>query len=69
MKNALNLLQEKNENCLLVLKNDLLVGIFTERDVLIKVTGKGFDLDVVTVDEFMTESPEYLSPEDHSLML
>ena len=24
----------------------------------------GFDLDVVTVDEFMTESPEYLSPED-----
>ena len=64
LKNALNLLQEKNENCLLVLKNDLLVGIFTERDVLIKVTGKGFDLDVVTVDEFMTKSPEYLSPED-----
>jgi len=64
LKNALNLLQNEKKNCLLVLKNDALTGILTERDILLKVTGKGFDLNLVTVDEFMTESPEYLSPED-----
>ena len=64
MKNALKQLQQKKQNCLLVVDNESLTGILTERDILLKVTGKGFDLDLVTVEEFMTESPEYLSPED-----
>ena len=29
-----------------------------------KVTGNGFDLNLVTVDEIMTESPDTLSPEN-----
>ena len=64
MKNALEILQGKEQNCVLVVKNMILTGILTERDILLKITGKGFDLDLVTVDEFMTEDPEYLSPED-----
>ena len=64
MKNALNSLQQEKQNCLLITENNKLKGILTERDILLKVTGKGFDLDLVTVDEFMTEDPEYLSPED-----
>lgn len=64
LKNALVLLQKEEKNCLLVLENEKLVGILTERDILLKVTGKGYDLSIVTVDEFMTESPEYLSIED-----
>ena len=64
LKNALRLLQKEKQNCLLILDNSELVGILTERDILLKVTGKGFDLDLVTVDEFMTEDPEYLTPED-----
>ena len=64
MKNALNLLQQEKQNCLLIIKNESLSGILTERDILLKVTGKGFDLDLVTVDEFMTKNPEVLSPED-----
>ena len=64
MKNALNSLQQEKQNCLLITDNNKLKGILTERDILLKVTGKGFDLDLVTVDEFMTEDPEYLSPED-----
>ena len=64
MKNALNLLQQEKQNCLLIIKNEALSGILTERDILLKVTGKGFDLDLVTVDEFMTKNPEVLSPED-----
>ena len=64
MKNALEILQGKEQNCILIVENNTLKGIITERDILLKVTGKGFDLDLVTVDEFMTETPEYLSPED-----
>ena len=64
MKNALNSLQQEKQNCLLITDNNKLKGILTERDILLKVTGKGFDLDLVTVDEFMTEDPEFLSPED-----
>ena len=64
MKNALEILQGKEQNCILIVENNILKGIITERDILLKVTGKGFDLDLVTVDEFMTETPEYLSSED-----
>ena len=64
LKNALNLLQKEQKNCLLILENEFLVGILTERDILLKVTGKGYDLSLVTVDEFMTANPESLSPED-----
>jgi len=64
MKNALEILQGKEQNCILIVENNILKGIITERDILLKVTGKGFDLDLVTVDEFMTKTPEYLSPED-----
>ena len=64
MKNALNSLQQEKQNCLIITDNNKLKGILTERDILLKVTGKGFDLDLVTVDEFMTDDPEYLSPED-----
>ena len=28
------------------------------------MTGKGFDFDIVTIDEFMTSQPEYLSSDD-----
>tara|TARA_B100000214_G_C23927598_1_gene609131 strand:+ start:462 stop:1013 length:552 start_codon:yes stop_codon:yes gene_type:complete len=64
LKNALNLLQQKQQNCLIVTNNDKIEGILTERDILLKVTGKGFDLDLVTVDEFMTSKPECLSEDD-----
>ena len=64
MHHALDVLQKKRQNCILVVKNDVLHGILTERDILLKVTGKGYDLDLVTVDEFMTPDPEYLTPEN-----
>ena len=57
-------MQQEKQNCLLITDNNKLKGILTERDILLKITGKGFDLDLVTVDEFMTEDPEYLTPED-----
>ena len=64
LRHALDILQEKRQNCILVVKDNVLKGILTERDILLKVTGKGYDLNLVTIEEFMTPDPEYLNLED-----
>ena len=56
-------LRDKN-NCVLTLSNENVGGILTERDILLKVTGKGYDFQLTTIDEFITLNPEYVSPED-----
>ena len=64
INHALKALQGKEKNCTLIIKNEKLSGILTERDILLKITGKGYDLDTMTVDEIMTPDPEFLTSED-----
>lgn len=46
-----------------VLDGELLVGIFTERDVLNKVAGRGYDLNHKAVSEVMTANVKSVPPE------
>ena len=64
LENVLENMQKTNNNCVLTLSNERLNGILTERDILLKVTGKGYDLQLTKIDEFITPNPEYVSPED-----
>jgi len=64
LENVLENMQKTNNNCVLTLSNERLNGILTERDILLKVTGKGYDLQLTTIDEFITPNPEYVSPEN-----
>jgi len=48
----------------LTLEDEKLGGILTERDILLKVTGKGYDLDLTTIDEFITPNPESVTSDD-----
>ena len=64
LENVLENMQKTNNNCVLTLSNERLNGILTERDILLKVTGEGYDLQLTTIDEFITPNPEYVSPED-----
>ena len=64
LENVLERMQKTKNNCILTLQNEKLGGILTERDILLKVTGKGYDLQLTTIDEFITHHPEYVSPED-----
>ena len=41
-----------------------MVGIFTERDILTKLVGTGYDPARVQVDGVMTRNPETLTPDD-----
>ena len=56
MRQAIRLMREKKVGCLLVVKDGLLRGILTERDLIRKVFGPGCSLDV-PVHEVMTPDP------------
>lgn len=65
LRKVVDLLNEKRIGCVTITneKGDT-VGIFTERDILRKVTGRGLDFHKEVVDNYMTLNPEVLSEDD-----
>jgi len=61
---ALELMAAKNCGAVLVLENDRLAGIFTERDYARKVVLKGKTSKTVTVGELMSSEVVYVKPDD-----
>ena len=48
----------------MIQENEKLSGIFTERDVIWKLAGKGLDYSSEAVDDFMTKAPDALQMDD-----
>jgi CBS domain-containing protein len=61
---AASVMRETGTGCVLVERAGRLVGILTERDILNKLVGTGYDPSTTTVDGVMTPNPETLGPED-----
>jgi CBS domain-containing protein len=61
---AARVMKEHRIGCVLVEEGGKLVGIFTERDILTKLVGTGYDPAKVQVDGVMTRNPETLTPDD-----
>ncbi|RMD98323.1 MAG: CBS domain-containing protein [Deltaproteobacteria bacterium] len=61
--NVIERMQEERRACVLVCDGDRLVGIFTERDVLLEVVGRGEPSDA-PIERFMTPDPMVLSLDD-----
>jgi len=60
--NCIKILQSQKQGCLLVInKLGTLEGIFTERDVVLKVALANLDLQSVPVEEYMTKNPQTAS--------
>lgn len=58
LSECIAMMQARRFGSLLVVdKSGVLIGIFTERDCLMRVLGKSVDLSAVTVQEFMTANP------------
>ena len=57
------LMKDSNSGCALVVDGGKLVGIFTEHDVLKRITSAG-DLAAVSVKELMSANPETLNEKD-----
>ncbi len=64
IKKAVKQLQVESLGCVLIEDQGKLAGILTERDILLKITGRGLDLEKEIVDTYMTPDPEYLKMED-----
>jgi CBS domain-containing protein len=59
-------MREAGRGAVLVVKDGSLAGIFTERDVLLRVAGFPLDVEQATVGEHMTPNPQTL-PADTSV--
>jgi len=57
------LMKNSNSGCALVVDGGRLVGIFTEHDVLKRMTSAG-DLNAVSIKELMSPNPETLNEKD-----
>jgi CBS domain-containing protein len=55
---AIRLMKENGVGCLPVVSKTRLVGILTERDILLRVAGKSLDPDRIRASEIMTADPE-----------
>ncbi|HEV8321844.1 MAG TPA: CBS domain-containing protein [Myxococcota bacterium] len=61
---AIRAMMDAHAGCVCIVEDGRLLGIFTERDVLNKVAGRGLDPAKVRVADVMTANPEALHPED-----
>lgn len=66
LEEALRLMRERRQGCVLVTGEGRLAGIFTERDVLMKVVGTRIDLERTPLRPYMTRDPVTL-PADASV--
>ena len=61
---TIELMQQKRIGCVLATRDGVLAGIFTERDILMKLINKKIDYMKVSVGDVMTHSPEVLHLDD-----
>lgn len=59
---AARLMAAKNVGAIMVVANERLVGIFTERDVVFRVIAKGLDAKTTPLADVMTAAPKTLEP-------
>ena len=61
---AARLMGTSRISAILVIKNERLVGIVTERDLTAKVLAGSLDPDATVLSDVMTANPDTLSPDD-----
>jgi CBS domain-containing protein len=61
---AIRLMKERRHGSVLVVDGNHLSGIFTERDILLKLAGRSVDLERTPVGAIMTATPAALSEDD-----
>jgi CBS domain-containing protein len=64
IEKAVRLLVERGAGCVLVVNDGTLAGIFSERDVLMKVVDDYDQIKDRPISEFMTPNPETLTGDD-----
>ena len=60
---AAKLMAKKNVGAIMVVESERLIGIFTERDALVRVIAQGRDVQATTLAEVMTKQPQTVDPD------
>lgn len=60
---AAKLMASKNVGAVMVVENERLIGIFTERDALVRVIAKGRDTQTTLLADVMTPEPQTVDPD------
>ncbi len=60
---AAKLMAQKKMSAVLVVREELLVGIFTERDAVFRVIARGLDVHSTRLADVMTPSPQTVEPD------
>lgn len=60
---AAKLMASKNVGAVMVVENERLIGIFTERDALVRVIAKGRDTQTTLLADVMTPDPQTVDPD------
>ena len=60
---AAKLMAAKNVGAIMVVEDDRLVGIFTERDVVFRVVARGLDAQATRLADVMTRAPHTVDPD------
>ena len=63
IQKVVKIFQKEGKKCILAYENKKLVGILSNRDLLLRVVGKYKDLSKVKVREIMTPNPESVTAE------
>ena len=72
VRDAARLMAKKNVGVILVVENDQLTGIFSERDAVFRVIAQGLEPKTTPLLDVMTHSPKTLEPSKtygHALLL
>lgn len=60
---AAKLMASKNVGAVMVVENEHLIGIFTERDAVFRVIAQGLDANITKLSEVMTNEPQTVDPD------
>ncbi len=60
---AARLMKQKQVGAIMVVEDDQLVGIFTERDALFNVIAEGRDAKIIRLVQVMTRNPQTIDPD------
>ena len=64
LHSVIDSMQSLHSSCILIIKNNKIKGIFTERDIVTKVVAKDIDLKNEQICDYMTNNPEILHSDD-----
>ena len=64
LQSVIESMQLSHSSCILIINNNKITGIFTERDVITKVVGKNVNLENEEICNYMTNKPEILHSDD-----